>query len=224
MLFQQAASTPYPRGVPGQLRRKRIRFRRNRWGRLNPDNVYDFSCRRIDNEDHVVEHHDLIALKYRVDLHHLRRGIVKLDGVRNPRPDLDNEIHIRPVVAVDGAVAHQYAVNPGLLFARDAGEPSAFTPRAANPFTFSRAAAQFCFSAAAFLAMNAAILTLRSGAALAPAFFTALGLTCPFAIRPVFGPVPLLVLALLMILVALGGLPTLLLFLTRGASSTAILG
>jgi hypothetical protein len=115
-------------------------------GRLSPDNVYDFPCRRIDNEDHVVEHHDLIAQEDRVDLHDLSRRIIKLDGVRNPGSDLNREIHIRPVIAMDCGIADQDAVNAGLLLPRYAGEAIAFTAGAAYVLISARAA-QFRFPA-----------------------------------------------------------------------------
>jgi hypothetical protein len=193
---------------------------------LDPDHVHDLSRRWIDDQDHVVEHHDFVALEYRIDLHDLRRRIVKFDGVRNPAPDPDSEVHIRAVIAVDCAVANQDAVDPGPLLAGDAGEPSAIAACAANGFTFSRAAAELRFTATAFLTLNAAVLALRSGVALALALLTAFGLAGPvaFAIGRIFGSISLLSLALLLISVALGGLPALLLFLARGTSFPTLLG
>ena len=218
MLFQQAAGTPYPRGVPGQLRRKRIRFRRNRSGRLNPDNVYDFSRRRIDNEDHVVEHHDLIALEDRINLQDLRGRIKKLDGGRDPGSHLNREIYIPPVIAMDCGVANQDAVNAGLLLPRYAGEAIAFTAGVACGLISARAA-HFGFPAPGFLALGATVLTLHSGVPLAFALLAAFGLPCAFAIaiRPIFSPVSLLFLALLLIAVVLSRL------LMTGAAFAALL-
>jgi hypothetical protein len=124
-------------------------LRRNRpTVELRPDDVYDLSCRRIDDQDHIVENHDLIFPEHRVDPYDLRRCIVELEGIRNTRADLDVEMHIRPVVAVDRAVANQDAMNPGLLFARDAGEAAAVGTGTAYSSTFAGSAAKLGFTAA----------------------------------------------------------------------------
>ena len=146
---------------------------------LSPDHVHDLPGRRIDNQDHVIEHYDLIALEYGIDLHDLGRRIVKLDGVRNPGSDPDREIHVCAMVAMNCGVANQDAVNPSPLLARNAGEAAASGAGAACGF-IAASPAHPGFPASGFLALSSTVLTLRSGAPLAFALFAvALKLTCP---------------------------------------------
>ncbi len=156
-------------------------------GELCPEHIHDFTRLRIDDQDHIVEDDNLIALEDRVDLNHPRWSIIPFDGVRDAAPDLDGEVHLAPAVAMDRAVMEEDAVNSAPLLARNAGEPAVF--RTGGPSQFGAASHFSAFAATdSFVSAFAAaqVLALGSSAALTSAL---LAITLRLAILP--GPVVL---------------------------------